>query len=123
MPEDLERFRVALESEIQRTTLRAVARGVRMSPSGLQKFLLRETKPYGGTLARVRMWYYSQAGVHRTPPELIVAELRRYVVTTPTPDRGVCTLLDAVDAAYRDAGMFTPEWVRTVRTIIESAAP
>jgi len=64
-PEDLERFRIALENEIGRTTLRATARKVRMSPSGLTKFL-EGSKPYGRTVARVREWYYSEAGVHRT---------------------------------------------------------
>ncbi|HEX6745918.1 MAG TPA: hypothetical protein VF092_01285 [Longimicrobium sp.] len=116
-PEDLERFRIALENEIARTTLRATARKVRMSPSGLTKFL-EGTKPYGRTVARVREWYYSEAGVHRTPPELIAAQLRRYVVTLPNPDRGLVNLLEAVDASYRQAGMFPPEWVRTVRALV-----
>ena len=116
-PEDLERFRIALENEIARTTLRATARKVRMSPSGLTKFL-EGTKPYGRTVARVREWYYSEAGVHQTPPELIAAQLRRYVVTLPNPDRGLVNLLEAVDTSYRQAGMFPPEWVRTVRALV-----
>ena len=116
-PEDLERFRIALKNEIERTTLRATARKVRMSPSGLTKFL-EGTKPYGGTVARVREWYYSEAGVHQTPPALIAAQLRRFVVTLPKPDRGLANLLEAVDASYQQAGMRTPEWVRTVRALV-----
>jgi len=93
-----------------------------MSSTGLQKFLNRQTKPYGRTLARVRGWYYARAGVHRTPPELIAAELRRYVVTTPKPNRSVGTILDAVEAAYHEAGMFAPEWVGSVRAIVNERA-
>ena len=116
-PEDLDRFRSALENEIARTTLRATARKVRMSPSGLAKFL-EGTKPYGSTVARVREWYYTEAGVHQTPPELIAAQLRRFVVTLPRPDRGLTNLLEAVDASYQQAGMRPPEWERTVRALV-----
>jgi len=115
--EDLERFRIALENEIARTSLRALARTVGMSPSGLQKFL-DGGNPYGRTVARLREWYYSEAGVHGTPPELIAAQLRRFVVTLPKPDGGVAHILEAVDTSYQDAGMFTPEWVRAVRAVV-----
>lgn len=115
--EDLERFRIALESEIERTTLRAVARKLGMSPTGLTKFL-NGGNPYGPTVARLRKWYYAEAGVHQTPPEIIAAELRRYVLTLPVPDGGVSRLLSAVDASYRTAGMLTPSWVDAVRALV-----
>jgi hypothetical protein len=115
--DDLERFRIALDNEIARTSLRAVARRVRMSPSGLTKFL-DGSNPYGHTVARLREWYYGEAGVHQTPPELIAAQLRRFVVTLPKPNGGVAKLLEAVDASYREAGMFEPEWVRIVRALV-----
>lgn len=115
--EDLERFRLALEDAIQRSSLRAVARGVGMSPTGLTKFL-DGTKPYGPTVERLRNWYYTMAGIHRTPPGEIAAQLRRLVVTLPKPNGGVANLLAAVDASYRDAGMYPPEWVRAVREIV-----
>ncbi|HET7228404.1 MAG TPA: hypothetical protein VFJ16_00235 [Longimicrobium sp.] len=83
--EDLDRFQIALESEIERTTLRAVVRKVGTSPTGLTKFL-NGGQPYGSTVARLRKWYYEDAGVHRTPPDLIAAELPRYVVKLPQPD-------------------------------------
>jgi hypothetical protein len=112
-PDDLERFRIALENEIARTSLRAV----RMSPTGLTKFL-NGTRPYGNTVARLREWYFHEAGVHQAPPELIAAQLRRFVVTLPKPDGGVAKLLEAVDASYREAGMYTPEWVKSVRALV-----
>ena len=100
-------FRIALASEIERTTLRAVARKVGMSPTGLTKFL-DGGQPYGPTVARLRRWYFGETGVHRTPPDLIAVELSRYVVTLPQPDGGVAKLLAAVDVSYQEAGMFRP---------------
>lgn len=60
-------------------------------------------------MARLREWYFYQAGVQQAPPELIAAQLRRFVVTLPKPDGGVAKLLEAVDASYREAGMYTPD--------------
>ena len=37
--------------------------------------------------------------------------LRRRVGTLPEPDHGVRRLPDSVEAAYIEAGMYTPEWV------------
>lgn len=118
-PDELERFRIALESEIERASLRAMARRLKMSPSGLQKFL-DGARPYGKTVARLRRWYYGAAGVHNTPPPMIAAELRRYVITTPDPDQGVTRVLEALDAAYREAGMSTPDWIGAVKAVVDS---
>lgn len=115
--QDLKRFRLALADAIDHSTLRAVARSVGMSPSGLTKFL-DGTKPYGPTVERLREWYFRQAGMHQTPPEEIVGVLRRLVVTLPEPDCGVVNLLAAVDTSYQEAGMYTPEWVKAVRGLV-----
>ncbi|HET7461697.1 MAG TPA: hypothetical protein VFJ82_10625 [Longimicrobium sp.] len=111
---DLERYRIALKDAIAFASLRAVAGAVGMSPTGLTKFL-DGSNPYGRTLERVRTWYYNRAGVHQTPPEEIIFLLRRFVVTLPEPNTGVVYLLAAVDAAYRHAGMYVPDWVSAVR--------
>jgi len=111
---DLERYRTALGDAIALTSLRAVARGVGMSPTGLTKFL-DGSNPYGPTIERVRNWYYGTAGVHQTPPEEIISVLRRFVVTLPEPNTGVERLLAAVDESYRHAGMFVPGWVSAAR--------
>lgn len=109
-----ERFRAALRQAIARSTLRAVAREVGMSPSGLQNFL-DGTNPYGKTRERLRMWYFREAGFSSVPAEDAAYILRRLVGTLPTPDYGVAGLLDAVDTAYQREGMRAPEWVRLVR--------
>ena len=109
-----ERFRAALRQVIARSTLRAVARDVGMSPSGLQNFL-DGTNPYGKTRERLRLWYFREAGFSSFPVEDAAYILRRLVATLPTPDQGVAGVLDAVDTAYQREGMHAPEWVRLVR--------
>jgi transcriptional regulator with XRE-family HTH domain len=123
--EDLERFRIALKDAIAGSSLRSVARAVGMSPTGLTKFL-NGTQPYGPTVERLRWWYYSKAGVHQIPPTEIAALLRKFVATLPRPDSGVTNVLAAVEASYREAEMFPPEWVQEVRSLVSSpgsAAP
>lgn len=114
---DLERYRIAIVDAIARSSLRAVARAVEMSPSGLTNFL-HGSKPYGPTVERLRTWYYGAAGVHQAPPAEIISMLRRLVVTLPEPDAGVRNVLAAVDASYQDAGMFAPEWVGAARALV-----
>jgi hypothetical protein len=85
-----------------------------MSPSGLQKFL-DGGNPYGKTRERLRFWYFRQAGFSSYAVEDAAYILRRLVGTLPVPDHGVADVLDAVEGAYRRAGMYAPEWVRLVR--------
>jgi hypothetical protein len=109
-----ERFRKAVREAIAFSTLRAVAKDVGMSPSGLQKFL-EGTKPYGKTKERLRFWYFRQAGFSSYAVEDAAYILRRLVGTLPAPDHGVADVLNAVEASYQRAGMFAPEWVRLIR--------
>jgi hypothetical protein len=109
-----ERFRAAVRDAIARSTLRTVAKDVGMSPSGLQNFL-NGTNPYGKTRERLRVWYFREAGFSSFGVEDAAYILRRLVGTLPAPDHGVAGVLDAVESAYRRAGMYAPEWVRLVR--------
>jgi hypothetical protein len=120
-PEDLERFRIALNGAIERSSLRAVAGEVGMSASGLTKFLQGGT-PYGKTVQRLHAWYQRAAGLSRVPPEHIAEQLRRLMMTLPEPDRGVMALLETVDRAHRDAGRSPPEWVAHVRSLVRTHA-
>jgi hypothetical protein len=113
-PEGLEHYRTALEAAITRSSLRAVAAAVGMSPTGLSQFI-EGTQPYGKTLERVRRWFRQHAGLDLERPEQIAAELRRIVATLPNPDHGVAELLDAVERSYRSAGITPPGWVERVR--------
>jgi hypothetical protein len=111
---EYERYRRAVRDAIACSTLRAVARKMGMSPSGLQKFL-DGSLPYGKTKERLRFWYFREAGFSSYAVEDAAYILRRLVGTLPAPDHGVAGVLDAVEAAYRRAGMLAPEWVRLVR--------
>lgn len=117
--EELDQLRSALADAVAQSSLRAVARAVGMSPTGLTNFL-DGTQPYGPTVERLRQWYYVMAGVHQIPPAQIATMLRRFVRTLPQPDTGVTNVLAAVEISYHDAGMFPPEWVHKVRSIVSS---
>jgi hypothetical protein len=112
--DELDRIRKALRSAIERKTLRAVALQVGMSPTGLQQFVAGAS-PYGKTREKVRAWFYREAGMNSIVTEEAAQLLRRLVGTIPEPDHGVRRILDTVEAAYREAGMYSPEWVRRVR--------
>jgi hypothetical protein len=114
-----ERFRRAVRDAIAGSTLRAVARSVGMSPTGLQKFL-EGANPYGKTKERLRFWYFRQSGFSSYAVEDAAYILRRLMATLPAPDHGVAQLLDAVEAAHRRVGMYPPEWVHLIRHELEA---
>src|SRR4051812_23255204 len=109
-PEELERYKLALKAAIARSSLRAVAAAVGMSPTGLSEFI-EGTRPYARTVERVRRWYQRHAGLDASRPEEIASELRRIVGTLPDPDTGVANLLEAVERSYRSSGLTPPAWV------------
>jgi len=118
----LDRIRDALRSAIERTTLRSVALRVGMSPTGLQEFVAG-ANPYGKTREKVRFWFYREAGFSSIAPDDAARLLRRLVGTLPEPERGVARLLDCVESAYRESGMYSPEWVKRVRQVVLRGAP
>lgn len=113
-PQQLETYRVALEAAIARSSLRAVAAAVGMSPTGLTQFI-EGTKPYGKTVEKVGRWFRQNAGWEAEKAEHIAEQLRLVLATLPNPDRGVANLLDAVEGSYRSAGLRPPGWVERVR--------
>jgi hypothetical protein len=120
---ELDRFREALREAIALATLRAVARRVGMSPTGLQEFVAGESRAYGKTREKVRMWFYREAGFSSIAPDDAARLLRRLVGTLPEPERGVARLLDSVESAYHESGMLSPEWVKRVREMLARAGP
>ena len=119
--DDLERYRIALEGAIARSSLRAVATAVGMSPTGLSEFL-DGARPRASTVERVRQWYQQHAGLDAVRPDEIAGQLRRMVATLPDPDSGVANLLDAVERSYQGAGAAAPAWVDRVRRRIGARA-
>lgn len=113
-------IREALRFAIQRASLRRVAAQVGMSPTGLQQFV-DGAKPYGKTREKVRAWFYRATGSSNLAADDAAGALRRLVCTLPEPDRGVHRMLDSVEAAYVEAGMYAPEWVGRVRELVRDA--
>jgi hypothetical protein len=117
--EEFERIREGLRIAIESSTLRFVASQVRMSPTGLTKFVAGSHRPYGKTKEKVRAWFYSHAAMNALAPDDALRFLRRFVLTLSEPDRAVTRLLDSVESLYREEGMFAPDWVRRVRRRID----
>jgi hypothetical protein len=120
-PQQLENYRIALEAAIARSSLRAVAAAVGMSPTGLALFI-EGTLPYGKTVEKVGRWFRQNAGWEAERAEHIAEQLRLIVATLPNPDSGVANLLDAVEGSYRSAGLTAPGWVERVRRRIGAPA-
>ncbi len=77
-PGSIERLRETVLARVRSTSLRAVAREVGMSPSGLDKFL-SGGNPYSGTRRKLYNWWL-RALLHDVAPErreVILAELVR----------------------------------------------
>lgn len=110
-------IRDGLRFAIERTSLRRVAAQVGMSPTGLQEFVAG-AKPYGKTREKVRAWFYRETESGNVAADDAAGALRRLVGTLPEPDHGVRRLLDSVEAAYVEAGMYTPDWVGRVRQLV-----
>jgi hypothetical protein len=96
----VEVFRSAAQQRTDAASLRAIARQVGMSPSGLSKFL-DGARPYTKTLARLRAWYLWQ---HEHPatlsPEEALAALQLLVAGAPASRRPAAA--QAAVAALRD---------------------
>jgi hypothetical protein len=58
----MEMVRSQVQCDVEATSLRAVAREVRMSPTGLRK-LMRGTAPYGPTRRKLHNWMEKRAGI------------------------------------------------------------
>lgn len=112
-PEEDAQFVDWVRSTAQRrmdaTSLRAVARQVGMSPSGLSKFLAG-AHPYSKTLARLRAWYLWQGEQPATlSPQEALAALQ--LLTSPLPmNRRPDAAAGVVDALRICFGGNAPGW-------------
>jgi hypothetical protein len=114
-PREFEQYRQVLRDDVERSTLRAVASRLGMSPSGLQNFL-DGTQPYGKTREKLRAWSYQEFGFESLPAADAIMLLRRLVGRVPAPERTILQILDLVGATYSAEGMQLPEWVGVVRS-------
>ncbi|NNC30440.1 hypothetical protein HKM21_14300 [Longimicrobium terrae] len=104
------RIRGAIRFKVHQTSLRAVARSVGLSPSGLSRFV-DGANPNPGTIRKLRTWYrrHGTLPLAATADEAIAAVV---VLCTDLPDeRRAETMMDLLKllrSAYRD---FSPEWL------------
>lgn len=110
----LTRIRAALEEEVGRTSLRAVARELEMSATGLRKFL-DGTQPHSATCERVLAWYLRHAArCGEMDAELATAALEVLVgpAARAAPEL-VPQLLGLLASGYQAAGLVEPGWLVT----------
>lgn len=113
-PEDVNAIRSAAKFAVSRSSLRGVAREIRMSPTGLTKFL-NGSSPYAPTYHLLRQWYATQRG---TPSEVRVdAALDAMVVLLADlsgveRERVIEDILDTLRAAH---GPDEPQWLLSLR--------
>ena len=120
-PDDLERLRVAVRSRVGRSTLRAVAREVRMSPTGLRNFIDAGTAPYAPTIERLRIWYHQRT----TPKEFgSTSLLQPFFASMPEGEHpsAVRELAHALVEIYERRNTSVPAWIRAAACRADSAA-
>ena len=107
----LTRIRGALTAEVERTSLRAVARELTMSATGLRKFL-DGTRPHGATCYRVLGWYLRYAARRgEADAELAAAALE--VLVGPAAralPALVSQVMDLLAHGFQAAGLEVPAW-------------
>lgn len=116
--EVISHLRDMVSHQVERTSLRGVAREIGMSPTGLKKFLLG-TSPYSPTLRRLRKWYLQHASLPTGEVSYHDASAALVVLThdlPPEPRREAADkLLDAMGIGYDQSGRLRPRWVSELR--------
>lgn len=110
----LERLREVVAARVERRSLRAVAREVGMSPSGLQKFL-DGASPYSATRRKLERWFVRESAGSA------LAALRVLVDDLPPSrrDAAVGDMLASLESAFRRARRPVPPWIAELRAQVE----
>ena len=118
-------YREALRRHIELNSLRAAARDLGISPSGLHKLVFGGSRPYTGTLHRLREWYVRQVGDAEGPtPESARAavDLLLRGVSPERRRRAEEGLMVLLKEAHKYPGRRQPEWIRELGRRLRSAA-
>lgn len=114
----LARVRARLLERVQASSLRQVARELRVTPTGLQYFL-DGGDPQERTRRKLEGWYlWTEAGLDQSAgDELEHIALAVFVRGLPPAERAVAVggALSAVEEAYARAGLPIPAWVSDLR--------
>lgn len=108
----LERLREAVDRGVAQSSLRATAREVGMSPTGLRKFL-EGAEPYSATRRKLERWYVremAQGYVGSLTPSAAesAVEILLHDVTPGHRSEGRRRLIDALREVY---GANEPSWL------------
>ncbi|HET7228839.1 MAG TPA: hypothetical protein VFJ16_02420 [Longimicrobium sp.] len=122
----LERLRETVALRVQATSLRAVARQVGMSPSGLEKFLSGGT-PYSRSRQKLQDWWEREGSRPRNEvsPEGIEVAVGALVRDLPPEFRAeaVQRLIAALRDVYDEQGAAFPPWLDTLAAVWVPGAP
>ena len=112
---ELVRLRAALHHEIEKRSLRAVARELEMAPSGLQNFL-DGTVPYAATLRKLRDWFFRWRHGAGLSADDVDGFLRQVVRLLDDPAGGLLSLLELIGSLHRESHVAPPEWLGDLRS-------
>jgi len=119
--ENIEYLRTAALALVERSTLRAAARQIGMSPTGLKKFI-QGTDPYGPTRRRLKKWYVHNASpapeVERDDATAALSVLTFDLAPLPRREAADC-MLDCLAQGYDATGRQRPEWVAELRELLK----
>lgn len=114
-------LRAVLTQQIETRSLRAVARQIGMSPSGLQKFL-DGAKPYSATRRRMEQWYVRESARFTSP---VSVESARAALAVLVQDFAPGTraevqkeLLTLLEALYLGKNRRLPDWLGKIRRAV-----
>jgi hypothetical protein len=111
-------MREAVTERVERTSLRAAAREIGMSASGLSKFL-DGGAPYTKTIHRLRRWYVQHVGDARAEvsEDEAHAALSVLVLDLPpgTRTQTMAAIVECVEQSYARTGRAVPEWIAGAR--------
>ena len=121
----VEYLRASAAEAVHRISLRAVARQIGMSPTGLKKFLAG-TAPYSPTLRRLRKWYVQHAAVPTGQVTYEDASAAIAVLTLDFPSdprrEAAEHVLDCLARGYDATGREHPHWMAEIRGELAKAA-
>lgn len=112
-------LRQAAREAMERTSSRAVARDVNMSPLGLREFIAG-AEPRSATIRKLTAWYIRQrehggdAPVDAETAEAAIAFLLEHIPAQHRDDVRAA-LVQLIDSKGREAGAPEPAWISDLR--------
>ena len=123
---EIEFLREALRRRVEQTSIRHVAEEVNMSHGGIYNLINGKVRPYGKTLAKLRVWYLERwaqggEGLSIAAAGYLVEQMLGPI---PRPLRGLAALelLDAIEVLYGKYEFPAPGWLNDLRQGLRAEA-